>query len=188
MAVVAGLASEDKYEALTKVLTTEYHASPYMEKYVLEALFCMNADQAALDRIRQRYHSMLEIPGLTTLPELWIESGHMRPGEPLVNSMWGTYNHGWSGGPLTMLSQKVCGVEPTQPGFRSFRIRPQMGALREASCTVATVRGDIRVEIERKGDGMTVTAQVPRGTRAQVVFPSGETRSLRPGRHTVSGR
>ena len=41
MAVVSGLASKDKYPALTKVLKKEYHASPYMEKYVLEALFQM---------------------------------------------------------------------------------------------------------------------------------------------------
>ena len=31
MAVVSGLASKDKYPALTKVLKKEYHASPYME-------------------------------------------------------------------------------------------------------------------------------------------------------------
>ena len=59
LAVVSGLASKDKYPALKTLLTTEYHASPYMEKYVLEALFCMDATDEALDRIRKRYKTMV---------------------------------------------------------------------------------------------------------------------------------
>ncbi len=41
MAVVSGLASPDKYPALFENFKKEHHASPYMEKYVLEALFQM---------------------------------------------------------------------------------------------------------------------------------------------------
>ena len=47
MAVLSGLATKDKYPAILKVLKKEYHASPYMEKYVLEALFQMNAPEVA---------------------------------------------------------------------------------------------------------------------------------------------
>jgi len=39
LAVVAGLAGPDKFEAIKKVLGTEFHASPYMEKYILESFF-----------------------------------------------------------------------------------------------------------------------------------------------------
>ena len=53
MAVVSGLASADKYPALVKVLKKECHASPYMEKYVLEALFQMNEPAFALERMKQ---------------------------------------------------------------------------------------------------------------------------------------
>ena len=71
MAVVSGLASADKYPALVKVLKKEYHASPYMEKYVLEALFRMNEPAFALERIKQRYTKMMNYPEYTTLFEGW---------------------------------------------------------------------------------------------------------------------
>lgn len=189
LAVVSGLASKDKYPVLTKVLTTEYHASPYMEKYVLEALFCMDADNQALDRIRKHYQAIIDFPGLTTIPELWRELGReLQPGEPMVNAFAGTYNHGWSGGPLTLLSQKVCGVEPTSPGFKTFRIRPQMGYLKQASCHISSVSGEIAVSIQRKGRSkLQMTVTVPQGTEAEIVFPSGKTKTLPAGTHDIQG-
>lgn len=38
LAIVSGLADKEKYPALIKVLKQNEHASPYMEKYVIEAL------------------------------------------------------------------------------------------------------------------------------------------------------
>ena len=188
LAVVSGLASEDKYPSLTACLTKEYHASPYMEKYVLEALFQMKAPDAGLDRIRKRYKPMLDFPGLTTLPENWLPEGAKpKPGEPMVNACWGTYNHGWSGGPLTILSQKVCGVEPTSPGFRTFRICPQLGYLNRAACTVESSSGKIKVSIQRKGRKLELNVSVPQGTSAEVVFPSGKKQTLESGQHVLKG-
>ena len=105
----------------------------------------------------------------------------------MVNSCWGTYNHGWSGGPLTILSQKVCGVEPTSPGFKAFRIHPQLGYLKEASCTIESFSGKITVSILRKGKRLEISALVPEGCTAEVVFPSGETKTLEHGWHQVRG-
>lgn len=189
LAVVSGLASTEKYPMLKKLLTTEYHASPYMEKYVLEALFCMDAASEGLDRIRKRYKAMVEYPGLTTLPENWIdEARKLKPGEPMVNAFWGTYNHGWSGGPLTILSQKVCGIEPTSPGFKTFRVKPQMGYLTQASCHVNSVSGNISVSIQRKGKKkLQISLTVPEGTSAEVVFPSGKKKTLEAGEHQIEG-
>ena len=41
LAVISGIASKDKYKAIYKVLQTQMYSSPYMEKYVMEALFYM---------------------------------------------------------------------------------------------------------------------------------------------------
>ena len=154
-----------------------------MEKYVLEALFQMNAANQGLDRMRKRYKPMLDFPGLTTLPENWMPEGTKpKPGEPMVNSCWGTYNHGWSGGPLTILSQKVCGIEPTSPGFKTFRIRPQLGYLKEASCTIESVSGKITGSIQKKGEAdKKISTLIPEGCTAEVVFPNGKTKKLEQG-------
>jgi len=175
MAVVSGLASADKYPALVKVLKKECHASPYMEKYVLEALFQMNEPAFALERMKQRYAKMMDYPEYTTLFEGWGIGPDGFGG--------GTINHAWSGGPLTLLSQKVCGIEPTSPGFRSFKVCPQMGTLTEASATVDTHFGKIEVSLKRKGKKIQATLSVPEGTTAEVIWPDGSRKNFDPGRH-----
>lgn len=179
LAVLSGLASEDKYPALTEVLRNEYHAGPYMEKFVLEALFQMNQPELALQRIRDRYANMMGYD-YTTLFEVWTFKNTPTDGN--------SNNHAWTGGPLTLLSQRVCGIQPTSPGFRIFRIAPQMGSLTRAEATVPSISGEIKASVVRKGKNLTVTATVPAGTSAEVVFPSGKTVPLAAGTHTVKGR
>ena len=87
MAVVSGLASADKYPALTEALKKEYHASPYMEKYVLEALFVMGQPEAALHRIHERYAKMMGYKDYTTLFEGWgigVEGFRWRYDQPCL--------------------------------------------------------------------------------------------------------
>ena len=177
MAVVSGLASKDKYPALTKVLKKEYHASPYMEKYVLEALFQMGEPAFALERMKQRYTRMLDYAEYTTLFEGWGIGAEGFGG--------GTINHAWSGGPLTLLSQKVCGIEPTSPGFRTFKISPQLGPLSEASASLETHYGTIQVSIKKKGKRLKFDLQIPEGTSAELIRPNGTRKHLDPGHHQV---
>lgn len=177
MAVLSGLASKDKYPAILKLLKKEYHASPYMEKYVLEALFQMNAPDVALQRMRDRYAGMLSYKEYTTLFEGWGVGAEGFGG--------GTINHAWSGGPLTLLSQKVCGIEPTSPGFRTFQIKPQMGSLTEASATVPTHYGDIKVSLRKSGRAILMEIQVPEQTSAVVISPKGKVQKIGPGNHNL---
>jgi hypothetical protein len=86
---------------------------------------------------------------------------------------------------LTLLSQKVCGIEPTSPGFRTFRVAPQMGTLTEASTTVASVNGEIKVSISRKGRKMTVRVKVPEGVTAEIIFPKGKPVVVGAGDYTL---
>jgi hypothetical protein len=159
MAVVAGLAPRERYEAIARVLSEQRHASPYLEKYALEALMLIGRSDLALRRMRERYSGMID-QELTTLWEVFGEAGQGG----------GTYNHGWSGGPLTVLSQYVAGVSPTSPGFKTFAVRPQLGDLRHVESAVDTPYGLIEVTIDRPigDDGWTIRITVPRGTTAEV--------------------
>ena len=176
MAVVSGLAPAGRYKALLKVFKKEYHASPYMEKYVMEALFMMGEPEFALKRMRDRYAKMMSYP-YTTLFEGWGIGAEGFGG--------GTINHAWSGGPLTILSQKLCGIEPLAPGFKQFRVAPQLGSLNKASAVVPTLYGDIRVDIRQQDHKLGIQVVVPQGTTAVVALPGSKEKVLSPGTHIL---
>lgn len=179
MAVVSGLASPDKYPALFETLKKEYHASPYMEKYVLEALFKMGHADFAIERMKSRYAKMLKYD-YTTLFEGWGIGSEGFGG--------GTINHAWSGGPLTILSQKLCGIEPTAPGFQTFDVKPQLGTLKTASAALETNYGMIRVSISRKSVKSHVASlviEVPEGTTATVTASNGKPKTMTAGKYSL---
>ena len=177
MAVVSGLAPENRYPDIVKLLDTEYNASPYMEKYVLEALFIMGQPQRAIDRMHRRYAKMLGYKDYTTLFEGWGIGAEGFGG--------GTLNHAWSGGPLTLMCQKICGIEPTSPGFKTFKISPQLGKLKRASTSIETNYGTISVSLVKKGSRIAADITVPQGTTAQITV-KGKPRTLAPGTHHVT--
>ncbi|MEO0527391.1 MAG: alpha-L-rhamnosidase C-terminal domain-containing protein [Bacteroidota bacterium] len=163
LAVVSGLADADKYEAIYKVLQIEKHASPYMEKYVLEALFQMGYADYALERMKERFSKMVLDATYTTLWEGWGIGAEGFGG--------GTTNHAWSGGGLTLLYQYTAGIEPISAGWETFRIRPQPGFLKHIAAVVPTVKGDVKVEIKNENT-FELKVTVPRNTKALVSIPS----------------
>ncbi len=161
-AVLAGLAGPDKYEAIRKVFATQGHSSPYMEKYVGEALYRMRFEDDAIARTKKRYKNMVEDPG-TTLWELW--NG-------------GTKNHAWSGGFLTLLSQYAAGISPTSPGYGTYQILPQMGPLKRIKTIVPSVKGEIPVELRNDPDSFSLNLDSPKDTTATIGIPKPPDRKI----------
>ena len=166
MAVVAGLAPEEYYPAIAEVLLKERHASPYMEKYVLEALMLMDRPNLAFQRMRERYEYMLS-DDKTTLWEFfdpYVLDGYGSLGR-------GTYNHAWSGGPLTILSQYAAGVSPTSPGFDTYEVRPRLGELQWVHTRTPMPQGVLSIEIHQEGAGqMSVALDAPDGAKGSLVL------------------
>ncbi len=150
--VLSGMAPASHEPALISLLAEEKECSPYFEKYVLEALYRLDQPDIAIDRMRSRYREMIESP-LTTLWEGWS----------LNDAKWGggTYNHAWSGGPLSLLSGYALGVQPVSPGYDTIHIRPQLGPLRRASGSLQSPHGEITISIHQSDDGLQVTYDVP---------------------------
>ncbi|MFR1632070.1 MAG: hypothetical protein ACLSU0_02750 [Oscillospiraceae bacterium] len=141
MAVVSGLADEDMYDEILNVLTTTYGASPYMEKFVEEALCLMGEYDACLTRMLTRYQPMIDDKD-STLWELWEKDA-------------GTINHGWTGGSLTVLSKYFGGISPESAGYGSYSIR-LTDEFSSLSMSVVTPEGTLSYSIKRAEDG-TVT-------------------------------
>jgi alpha-L-rhamnosidase len=171
MAVVAGLAPESVYPELRAVLKEQMHASPYMEKYVLEALFLMGYPEDALARMKSRYQVMLDLP-ITTLREHFHYSN-------------GTDNHAWSGGPLTMMEEFIAGIYPTSPAYATYRIRPMMGTVQSLETKVATARGPLELALSR-GKSFTLELKPPPGSVGEIHVPNKGGRSI--GKIVVNGK
>jgi len=157
MAVLAGLTGPSQAAALRTVLITEQHCSPYMEKYVLEALFTLGFPDDALARMRSRYAAMIS----SSSPTLW----ELFPAS-------GGFNHGWSGGPLTLLDEQVAGITPTSPGFATFDVRPALGTtLARAGVDVPSRQGLIRILASRNVNTYRLSVRVPPGSAGRTFQP-----------------
>jgi alpha-L-rhamnosidase len=162
MAVVAGLAKKEYYKDIQNVLQNEFHASPYMEKYVGEALYLMGEPYQAVERIKNRYMEQIESP-ITTLWEGW----------DLSMKGW-TYNHAWSGGPLTLLCQYGAGVAPVTPGFKTFSVLPQMGPLKTIDITVPVPGGEIPLNLVNNSNSFSMKIEVLDDKKAILGIPADE--------------
>jgi alpha-L-rhamnosidase len=157
MAVVAGLARPQHYAGIRTVLQQRTFASPYLEKYVLEALALMGSDSLALARMKNRYTQMVN-SNYTTLWEVWAGLSE------------GTINHGWNA-PNTILSQYIAGVSPTASGWSQYHVLPQMGNLTTVTQTVPTIKGEIRVTDTLSTNRFVMHLVSPPGTKALVGIP-----------------
>lgn len=162
LAVVAGVLSEKEYPIIRPFFQQQYHASPYMEKYVLEALCMMGYYEDALQRMKKRYHEMVNSK-LSTLWEGWGIGNKGFGG--------GSYNHAWSGGPLTILSQYFAGVSPLKPAFKEFLIKPMFGSLEHINAVVPTRWGIIKLNLSRGEKAMVAEIKIPQGTKAYFIIP-----------------
>lgn len=161
MAVVTGIATPDRYEALYEHFRNAEHASPYMEKYVLEALVEMGYADYALERFKKRFGPMIDHPVYTTLFEGWDVGGYGG----------GSTNHAWSGGMLTVIAENICGLRPLQPGWKEFEVCPDP-VIADCDITVPTVSGIVRSSFSSDEASFVLEVTVPRGTRCTVNLPS----------------
>ena len=160
MAILSGIAGSDKYETIFEFMKTHEHASPYMEKYVLETLVKIGHGDYALERFKKRFGNMIADELHSTLYEGWEEGGFGG----------GSTNHAWSGGMLTVIAENICGVRPVVPGWKEFEICPKP-LISECDITIPSVSGKIRSAFKDTEESFTMNVSVPKGTKATVKVP-----------------
>lgn len=73
-----------------------------------------------------------------------------------------SYNHYASGAVGDFLYRRIAGIEPTEAGYKTFRVKPILGGgLTSAFAKVRTPYGDASVQWETAADTFTVTVCVP---------------------------
>lgn len=164
LAVVSGLADNQKYPQLLEIFKTSFLASPYMEKYVVEALFLMDQPEYGIERLKSRFNKMVLHPEITTLWEGWDIGKEGYGG--------GSINHAWSGCGLTIMSQYIAGISPLDPAYTKFQVKPQMADLKNVAAIVPSVNGRISLELEKNENAFMMNIDVPPATQALIHIPS----------------
>ncbi|MFJ3673483.1 family 78 glycoside hydrolase catalytic domain [Streptomyces sp. NPDC090106] len=122
--------------------------------------------------------------GATTIWERWdsmLPDGSINPGDMT------SFNHYALGAVADSLHRHVAGIHATEPGWRTFTVRPVLGGgLTHAAATHLTPYGRAGVSWRRDGSTFRLHVTVPPSTTAQVWVP-GEPgpRQLAPGEHDI---
>ena len=156
VAVISGLAEQNKYDVIKNILVSKYQSSTYMERYVLEALCKMGYIEEAQERIKVRYEEMVNGENAcSTLWETWVYEA-------------GTKNHAWSGGPLVIMSKYFAGIEPLKSGYEEISIKPQFGNLTQIFANTDTIKGEITLYAEKFAESIYMNVDVPEKTRIAI--------------------
>ena len=124
--------------------------------------------------------------GATTIWERWDgldENGVCPIGNDGTDSMI-SYNHYASGAVGDFLYRRVAGLEPIEPGYKRFAVRPIPGGnLTGASASVRTPYGVAASAWRIENGAFTLTVTVPVGTTCLVTLPDGTTETVGSGTH-----
>lgn len=58
--------------------------------------------------------------------------------------------HAWGASPIYLLGRYFLGVEPTDAGYKSFRVNPQIELLGSFDCVVPVADGQVHIQYDRK--------------------------------------
>jgi alpha-L-rhamnosidase len=122
--------------------------------------------------------------GATTIWERWDA---IQPDGTLNSTGMTSLNHYALGAVCDWLHKTVGGLTPLEPGYRTMLISPQPGGgLTHATLSHWTVHGDIRIAWRIDVDRFTLDATIPKGTRAVVELPDGQSAEISAGHHTFT--
>jgi alpha-L-rhamnosidase len=174
LCVLAGLVKEEDYPLMKRVLTENTYASPYMERFVLEALCEMGYLDEARSRMLTRYDGMIS-KDISTLWESWSS-------DPVD----GTINHGWAGGPLIVLSKYFAGIKSTKVGYSSYQVKPY-AKFDSLQSQVETPNGILSYQMSKSNGVTTILLTGPKG-EGSLVLDDAFGSTIKVNGNTIQGR
>ncbi len=146
--------------------------TPYFNSYVLDAMASLGHRREALDWMRQYWGGMLA-EDATSFWEgydlRWPKSNpHLSLQADNTSGYFVSLAHGWSSGPTAWLAENILGITPSEPGYRTVDIRPDLLDLAWAYGTVPTPHGLIKINIDKR----RILLDLPQGVDKALVSPT----------------
>lgn len=121
--------------------------------------------------------------GATTIWERW---NSVLPDGKISGTGMNSLNHYTYGSIVQWMYEHICGLTLIEPGFRKFRIRPELSdRFDRVEMSFMSPMGAIKTGWVRDADGYTVHVTVPFDTEAVLELPGQAPITLTPGHHTV---
>lgn len=170
--------------ALAFNLVPEKYKQQIMDFVQSRGLSCsVYGSQFLMDAIYEGENEAYGLELLTsTADRSWYNM--IREGSTISMEAWGTkykpnqdWNHVWGAVPANTIPRKLMGIEPTSPGWETFRIKPQIGDLASASIKVPTIKGPVFANYEQNDHQFTMQINIPANTRADILVPVKSTKA-----------
>lgn len=158
---VADLLDNDVRARLGDTLATGgMRMSVYGAQFLLDALFRLGRSDAALALLTSTdtnsWLHMLDTLKATIVAEAW---------DPALKPNM-TLSHAWGSAPANIIPRYVLGVQVSSPGAAEFLIRPRIGSLTEVVGTVPSIRGSVKIAVQRSGSSHLMQVTIPSNSRA----------------------
>jgi hypothetical protein len=139
--------------------------SVYGAQYLLEALYNAGEAEYALQLMtaenRRSWINMINV-GSTMTTEAWDE--YYKP-----NLTW---NHAWGTAPANIIPRRLMGIQPMEPGFKTFVVNPQPTGLENIELKIPTIRGTIICNLISNKNEWKMELSVPGNSEALLLIPS----------------
>ncbi|CZR69446.1 related to alpha-L-rhamnosidase A [Phialocephala subalpina] len=145
--------------------------SPYASGFAAEALFERGIGASAIELMERIWGVMAD----ERSPD--YSGGHweaMKPdGTPITDDT--SLMHGWSTWPVYLLPRYLGGVEPLEPGWTRWKVKPVLVGLEMVKVELATPAGDVKVALQVRDSVGTgdMVLNVPIRSTAEVFAPEG---------------
>ncbi|MCC5932496.1 MAG: alpha-L-rhamnosidase [Cyclobacteriaceae bacterium] len=164
--VAFGLAPLAHHETIKNFLKSkEMACSPYGAPYLMDALYTLGAGDYAHELLTsdsdRSWLNMINF-GTTITSEAW----------DLKFKRNMTWNHAWGASPAYVITRKIFGIEPLEPGYRKVQIKPNPGNLQEAQLKSPSIKGAIEAAFKNEpGSRFVYRLTLPANTSARVLLP-----------------
>ena len=140
-----------KNDAITKITT------PYFEGYELDVLAKLGEYGAIEDMLTSYWGGMLALGAKT----VWEEFDPTLEGVAHYGMYGGKFQkslcHAWGAGPIYLFGRYYLGVYPTAPGYKTFRVEPNLGGLERIEGVVPANGAEVRVSLDASALRVTAT-------------------------------